>query len=109
MAIAQATAIQALGVTKVALVTPYIEEIAAKNVNMLREAGLDVVSHATMGLRFDKLTDKVSKESLREWALAVDCEEAEAVVIGCSAMRACEPGWIDSLEEALGKPVVTST
>ena len=38
-----------------------------------------------------------------------DCAEAQAVVLGCSAMRACGPGFIDGLERELGKPVVTST
>ena len=37
------------------------------------------------------------------------CAEAEALVVGCSALRACGPGFIDELEAAVGKPVVTST
>ena len=109
MASAQAAALAELGVRNIALVTPYIPEIANKNSEMLASSGLNVVAHETMGLSHDSMTDKVSKATIREWALAVDCDEAEALVIGCSAMRACEPGFIDELEAALGKPVVTST
>ena len=109
MARAQADALSALGVTKIALVTPYIQDLAERNAAMLESQGLSVVSHKTMGLTFDSMTDKVSKDTIKAWAASTDCEEAQAVVIGCSAMRACEPGFIDELEQVHGKPVVTST
>ena len=109
MATAQVAAIAALRVRRVALVTPYIQELADKNAAMLRGAGFEVVAHETMGLTHDSMTDKVSTATIREWALAVNTEEAQAVVLGCSALRACQPGFIDELEAQLGKPVVTST
>ncbi|KAL1500578.1 hypothetical protein AB1Y20_013233 [Prymnesium parvum] len=109
MARAQRAALRALGVTRVALVTPYILDLAEKNVDMLAAGGVAVVAHETMGLTHDSMTDKVSKQTITEWAVGVDCGEAEAVVIGCSALRSCEPGFIDQLEEKLQKPVVTST
>jgi maleate isomerase len=109
MARAQAGALAALGVERIALVTPYIVDLAEKNAAMLAECGVTVVAHHTMGLTHDSQTDKVSKPTIRAWAQAVDCESAQAIVIGCSAMRACEPGFIDEVEAAVGKPVVTST
>jgi len=39
----------------------------------------------------------------------IDCEEADAIVIGCSAFRVCEQHFIDNLENVVGKPVITST
>lgn len=109
MATAQVAALVELGVERVALVTPYIQELADKNAAMLEKAGITVVAHETMGLTHDSMTDKVSTATIKEWALAVDTEEAQALVIGCSAMRACQPGFIDELEAVIGKPVVTST
>merc|ERR1712107_923132 len=76
---------------------------------MLQKGGFDVVSSATMGLELDEQTSLVSAERIAEWAEAVNCEEADAVVIGCSAFRACGVDFIDGLEQRLGKPVVTST
>jgi maleate isomerase len=109
MARAQAAALHALDVTRIALVTPYIQDLAEKNAAMLESQGLSVVAHQTMGLTHDSQTDKVSKETIKAWAADTDCDDAQALVIGCSAMRACEPGFIDELEKAHGKPVVTST
>ena len=37
-------------------------------------------------------------------------DRVDAVIVGCSAFRACIPGFIDHLEEVAGGiPVVTST
>eukprot|EP01047_Picozoa_sp_COSAG01_P042198 COSAG01_NODE_3670_length_5810_cov_30.694099_1_plen_301_part_10 len=116
MARAQAAALRALGARRVSLLTPYIPSLADANARMLeatpatRGGGfVRVVRRATMGLECDELTSAVGRETLRRWALAVDCEEAEVVVVGCSAFRAAERGFIDELELELRKPVVTST
>eukprot|EP00521_Asterionellopsis_glacialis_P010114 CAMPEP_0195301432 /NCGR_PEP_ID=MMETSP0707-20130614/29297_1 /TAXON_ID=33640 /ORGANISM="Asterionellopsis glacialis, Strain CCMP134" /LENGTH=241 /DNA_ID=CAMNT_0040364373 /DNA_START=129 /DNA_END=851 /DNA_ORIENTATION=- len=110
MARAQVAALRVLGVTRIALVTPYLEDLSLKNAAMLEEsAEVKVVSRLTMELPRDELTSLVSQECIARWALAVNCDQAEAVVIGCSAFRACTPGFIDGLEKILNKPVVTST
>lgn len=109
MARGQLQALLALGVKKVALMTPYIEEVSAANQKMLEAGGVSVVYRLTMGLERDEQTTAVDPEVIKEWALAADCEDADCVVIGCSAFRACGDGFIDDLEKSLGKPVVTST
>jgi len=109
MASATVAALMALGISHVALLTPYIDDIASRNVAMLESCGLKVVNAINMRLEYDHETDKVTPDSILDWAVAADHEDAEAVLIGCSALRACGPGWIDNAERALGKPVVTST
>ena len=109
MARGQLQALLALGARKVALMTPYIEEVSAANQRMLEAGGVEVVYRLTMGLEKDEQTTAVDPEVIKEWALAANCDEADCVVIGCSAFRACGDGFIDDLEKALGKPVVTST
>lgn len=111
MARAQAAALSALGARRLALLTPYVPEVADANARMLEGSGegVRVVKRATMGLSKDTQTSAVAPSCIAEWALAVDCPEADALVIGCSAFRACGAGFIDDLEARLGKPVVTST
>ena len=62
-----------------------------------------------MNLPRDELVSQVSPQEIGEWAQRVSCAEADIVVIGCSSLRACQPGFLDALEKKLGKPVVTST
>ena len=50
-----------------------------------------------MGLRRDAETSAVSQRTILEWAACVDCPEADVVVIGCSAFRACADGFIDQV------------
>jgi maleate isomerase len=119
MASAQIDGIRAVGTAidgstskiKVALLTPYIEEVSKANARLLENAGFQVVARLTMNLPRDELTSKVSPEEIALWAKKVRCDSnCDVVVIGCSAFRACPfPGYLDELERELGKPVVTST
>jgi maleate isomerase len=110
MAEAQAEAVKALGASRIALLTPYVEEVAKHNAAMLREmVGVEVVSQHNMGLVTDVQITGVEPEEIRRLALSINCKTAQIVVLGCSAFRACQPGFISDLERQLGKPVVTST
>ena len=118
MARAQAAAIAALGASRIALLTPYIQELADANKVMLEETGgIKVVRRATMELDRDELTTAVDEDTIVRWASELISGERrddnkaapEALVIGCSAFRACEHGFISQLEEKLNLPVVTST
>ncbi|CAJ1417457.1 unnamed protein product [Effrenium voratum] len=109
MADAQLLALKALNVRKVALLTPYIEELSVANAAMLESSGLEVVKRITMNLPTDELTSALTPPEIAQWALRVDVPCADCVVIGCSALRACQENFLDDLEAQLGKPVVTST
>ena len=111
MATAQIEGIRAVGGQncKVALLTPYIEELSKSNADTLENAGFEVVSRLTMHLERDELTTQIEPKEIMKWAKRVNCKECDCVVIGCSAFRACQPNFLDDLEKVLGKPVVTST
>ncbi|CAK9012651.1 unnamed protein product [Durusdinium trenchii] len=110
MATAQLEALKALKAQRVALLTPYIEELSRANAEMLETMGqVQVVNRLTMNLPRDELTSAVPPAEIAEWAVRVDRPEADVVVIGCSGFRACQPDFLDPLEARLGKPVVTST
>merc|ERR1719162_1641001 len=109
MARAQIAAVKAIGAKKVALLTPYVEELSVANMRMLEREGIEVVGRATMGLHNDELTARVTFECISGWVDALVSDEADAVIIGCSAFRVCSPGCIDALEKRIQKPVITST
>ena len=81
---------RALGLARVRAAAFQLTRLAAAG-------GVTVVSRATMLLERDEQTTAVLPACIAEWAAAVDCAEAEVVVIGCSAFRACEYGFIDEL------------
>jgi maleate isomerase len=109
MAEVQAETIKALGASRIALLTPHTEDVSRANVAMLvKSAGVEVVSHFTMNLNKDEQTTAVEPAEIERLVMSINCDAVQVVVIGCSAFRACQPGFINDLERRLGKPVVTS-
>jgi len=108
MATAMIAGLHALGASRAALLTPYLDELHARNLSLLERRGVEVVADRNLGLETDAEITSVSPHSLAELIQALDIRAAEVVVVGCSAFRACAPGYLDALEELLGKPVLTS-
>ena len=100
-------ALNELGVRRIAVCTPYPEELNERLRSFYTAAGFDIVS-------FDHLHDgalqgstATAREEALRLALGVDRPEAEAIFISCTAFEGA--GEVIDLVEALtGKPVVTS-
>lgn len=98
--------LQAFGVGRLAVATPYADELNANVANHLTGAGFDVVNLQGLGLTTDTDMIRVSPSYLVEYAKAVDVSDAEAVLISCGALRTIEV--VDEIEQQLGKPVICS-
>lgn len=120
MAEAVVAALAALRMKRVALVTPYNDELHATTVAMLTGVGVVVAAEAALGLSYDVEISAVSGEHLARCAEVV-VEEAQrsngsgggvdgvdGVLLCCSSMRCTAPGFITALEARVGVPVVTS-
>lgn len=108
MASATLVALNELGVRRPAVLRPYLDELHELNLELLRDAGHEVVGHRNLGLATDVEITAISPRSLMECALASDHRDADVLFLGCSALRACTPGLLDELEERLGKPVLST-
>ena len=98
--------LRALGATKIAVATPYLDEINRLEAIYLEENGFDVVEIRGLNLEKDSEMVRVTPDFLMEFAASVDRPEAEALFISCGALRSIE--IIDRLEERLNKPVICS-
>lgn len=108
MASSITAALEHLEARRVALLTPYVAGLHRLNLSLLRDRGFEVVSDRNLGLTSDERISAVSQGCIRDLVRQVDDPDADAFVIGCSAFRACSPGYLDALEEALQKPVLGS-
>lgn len=108
MASALLAAMDRLDVRRPALLTPYVDELHERSLALVTGSGREVVAHEHLGLATDAEISAVSRRSIRELVRSVDDERADAVILLCSAFRACAPGFLDALEEELGKLVLTS-
>lgn len=99
-------ALRALGVRRLAVGTPYADELNTKVRAYLCDAGFEPVAFQGLNLDYDRDMIRVAPEFLEEFACAIDRPEADAVLLSCGALRSIEV--IERLERRLGKPVVAS-
>lgn len=102
---AMTEAMRHLDISRVALATPYIDEVNKAEQRFLEDCGFHVVACRGLGLSGPAIRE-VQPERVRDLALEADRPEAQALFISCTDLRALET--VALLEEMLGKPVLTS-
>lgn len=103
---AAVAAFGALGMRRIALLTPYLVETTGPVQAYFTAAGLDVVRTSCLDMADDREIARISGRTIQDTAAQADSPDAEAIFISCTAMPAL--GLIARIEDALGKPVVTS-
>ena len=99
-------ALNAFGVSRIALVTPYTNEVTRLEVDYLQANGFEVTNWKGGGIVGVADIQECPPEASYRRAREVDNDRAEAVFISCTGFRTVEN--IARLEADLGKPVVTS-
>jgi arylmalonate decarboxylase len=98
-------ALRRLGVMRMALATPYPQEVTDCERQFLVNSGFDVVSCAYLG-RSGADVRPTTFDEIAALVRRVDRPDAQAIFVSCTDLRVLE--LVDALEEALGKPVLTS-
>lgn len=96
----------ALGVRRVALMTPYMQEASDLVGDYFAAHGADVVSRRAMGYADDRDMAMLPGEDVIRFALESDHPDAEALFMSCTALPAV--AVIEEIEAKLGKPVISS-
>jgi maleate isomerase len=100
-------ALACLDAARVALFTPYPDEVTALEAAMLAEAGFSVTCAAGLGLGdgYGTITHRQIAELARSVGGAV-IRNADAVVLSCTGWPTL--GLIPELQQELGRPVISS-
>lgn len=104
--IAFVEALDAMGLSKVAVAASYPEDVAVHFVDFLRRGGVETVSFGSHGIFTAAEVGLLSKNQVVAMITAADVPEAEAVLVPDTAMHSLM--WLDDLESAVGKPVLTA-
>ncbi len=99
-------ALKKLEVRKIALATPYIQEVTQREIDFLESSGFDMVNTKSLGLVENLKIGKLSLDDATSLAKSVNSELAQAVFISCTNFRTSDA--LPLLEEQLGKPVISS-
>ncbi len=99
-------ALRELGARKLVVGTPYLDEINTAEAEFLVGKGFEVLDiqglNLTTGIEFGCVTPAYWKAFARE----IDRPDADAIFLSCGGIRSLEV--VDEIEQATGKPVITS-
>lgn len=96
----------ALGVSKVALLTPYLAETTAPMIDYFEAHGITITSAHCMGFADDSDMARIMPDAIVDAALKADHPDAEGLFLSCTALPAL--GLIERIEAKLDKPVLCS-
>jgi maleate isomerase len=103
---AVAEALRYFGIRKMAVVTPYPQEVNDKEMAFFRELGFEPVALESFLQDESPKIPLIPQEETYRLAKLADCPEAEGVFISCTNLPTAD--IIEPLEQELGKPVITS-
>ncbi|MCP4317325.1 MAG: arylmalonate decarboxylase [Hyphomicrobiales bacterium] len=99
-------ALNQIGAKRIAVATPYLEEINRQEADYLEQAGFNVTAISGLNLEKDSEMIRVRPDYLMDFALQSDTPDADALFISCGALRSID--IVEELEQRLSKPVVCS-
>ena len=101
------TAARTLGAASVSIVSPYTEQVDAAEHAYFKSAGLKVHGGACLGISDGFRLAEPEPETLFELGLKGFDARSDALIVSCLNTRS--HAVIASLEQAIGKPVISST
>ncbi len=103
-------ALEALGVTRISMATPYTDATNQHEKEFFDDHGIEVVAMAGLALNTSpegvKKMSRVPPAEIYEHAKSVDRPESQAILICCTDFGSLDV--VEALEKDLGKPVITS-
>ncbi len=104
--IAFVDAIRHLGLSRVAVAASYPEDVATHFVDFIGKGGSDVLTMRSNDIITAAEVGTLGKDAVLSMIEAADVPDAEAVLVPDTAMHSL--AWLDDLEEAAGKIVLTA-
>lgn len=101
------SALTAFGARRIALLTPYRQDVNQQLSAFIEARGFEVVASASFEEEDDRNVCRISEQSIKEAAIELGSDPSvEAVFVSCTALRLL--GVVDEIEAMLGKPVTSS-
>lgn len=103
---AMVRALRELGIQRVAVGAPYLQEVTDKLGVFLKDSGFEVTHLHSLNIGRGPDIHSQPYEVIRDLARQADTPEADAIFLSCTGLRTAPV--IDDLEQELDKPVLTA-
>lgn len=95
-----------LGMEKICMVTPYMQEVNEREKKFLKDCGITVTADICMGLNQLKSISNQNPKSLYRLVCEVYKQEVDGIFISCTNLPSLE--ILDFLTQDFGKPTISS-
>lgn len=99
-------ALRELDAKKIVVGTPYLDDINTAEASFLATKGFDILDIQGLNIADGIDMGRVTPAYWKTFALEIDRPDADAIFLSCSGIRALEA--VEDIEQATGKPVITS-
>lgn len=99
-------ALAEIGAKKLVVGTPYLDEINTSEAEFLVQHGYDVLDIQGLNIASGWDMGLVTPAYWKKFAIEIDRPAADAIFLSCGGIRALEAA--EEIEQAIGKPVITS-
>jgi maleate isomerase len=99
-------ALSKLNAKRISLLTPYIDQVHAREMAWLEANGVHVEGGTNLGINTNTDMATLQPEEILNWARENASEAADACFLSCTAIKSA--AIIDPLERIYGRPVLTS-
>ena len=97
----------ALGLSRIALLSPYVAEVSDRLRHVLAENDIETPAFGSFNIADDATVVRISGVSIKDAAVRlVDQQKVDAIFLSCTNLRTLD--LIEELEAAIGKPVLSS-
>ena len=101
------TALAAMGARRIALLTPYVDEVNQGMRRAIMAESLDVPVMGSFNLPDDNAVARISEASIEDALVELASDPAvDAAFVACTSLRVC--GIVERAEERVGKPITSS-
>lgn len=98
--------LKALGARNISILTPYTVETSRPMAGYFSKLGFSIDRFTCLGFNDDREMARIAPEEIAALAKEAMAPQSDALFISCTAVRAAQV--VPQIEEAIGKPVVTS-
>ncbi len=95
-----------LGCRRIAVLTPYVDEVNAVVEAYISERGFEIAAKGSFKQPGDPEMCRITPQTIYQAGLELGSAEVDGLFISCTALRVSP--ILNALEQALGKPVVSS-